>query len=83
LVGLLDWKLDVQAAIDLPNVGSTNGPTFIERGSAWEDLGDALSARGHVLSFRPMTSGVHAIERIANGWRGGADPRREGQAAGQ
>ncbi len=82
LVGLLDWKLDVQAAIDLPNVGSTNGPTFIERGSAWEDLGDALSARGHVLSFRPMTSGVHAIERIANGWRGGADPRREGQAAG-
>src|SRR5258706_16480618 len=30
LVGVLDWGLDPQAAIDLPNVGSRNGPTELE-----------------------------------------------------
>ena len=75
---MLDWKLDLQAAVDLPNFGSTNGPTFLERGSAYENLAEALEARGHVLNLARMTSGVHAIRRTPQGWRGGADPRREG-----
>jgi gamma-glutamyltranspeptidase/glutathione hydrolase len=29
-----------------------------------------------------MNSGVHAIQRTRDGWRGGADPRREGAAKG-
>ena len=82
LVGTLDWGLDIQSAIALPNFGSTNGPTFIERGSAYEALGEALAARGHVLRFAVLTSGLHGIERGARGWRGGADPRREGVARG-
>ena len=32
LVGVLDWNLDVQQAISLPNFGSRNGPTELERG---------------------------------------------------
>ncbi len=32
LVGLLDWNLDPQAAINLPNFGSRNGPTELEPG---------------------------------------------------
>ncbi len=82
LVATLDWGMDIQAAISLPNFGSTNGPTFLERGTAYEELGDALAERGHVLNFTPLTSGLHGIERIPGGWRGGADPRREGIAAG-
>jgi gamma-glutamyltranspeptidase / glutathione hydrolase len=82
IVGVLDWKLDLQAAVALPNFGSTNGPTFIERGSAYENLAEALEARGHVLNLARMTSGVHAIERTPQGWRGAADPRREGVARG-
>jgi gamma-glutamyltranspeptidase/glutathione hydrolase len=82
LVATLDWGMDIQAAISLPNFGSTNGPTFLERGTAYEDLGDALAERGHVLNYAPLTSGLHGIERIPGGWRGGADPRREGIAAG-
>jgi len=81
-VAVRDWGLDVQRAIDLPNFGSTGGPTFIERGSAYEGLGDALGARGHVLNFPRTTSGLHAIERFRGGWRSGADPRREGAARG-
>jgi len=82
IVGVLDWGLDLQAAVDLPNFGSTNGPTFIERGSAYENLAEALEARGHVLNLARMTSGVHAIRRTPQGWRGAADPRREGAARG-
>jgi gamma-glutamyltranspeptidase/glutathione hydrolase len=82
LVATLDWGMDIQAAISLPNFGSTNGPTFLERGTGYEDLGDALAERGHVLNYTPLTSGLHGIERIPGGWRGGADPRREGAAAG-
>jgi gamma-glutamyltranspeptidase/glutathione hydrolase len=82
LVATLDWGMDIQAAISSPNFGSTNGPTFLERRTAIEELGDALAERGHVLNFTPLTSGLHGIERVSGGWRGGADPRREGVAAG-
>jgi len=82
LVATLDWGLDIQTAISLPNFRRTNGPTFLERGTAYEELGDALAERGHVLNYTPLTSGLHGIERVPGGWRGGADPRREGVAAG-
>jgi len=82
IVGVLDWGLDLQSAVALPNFGSTNGPTFVERGSAYENLAEALEARGHVLNLARMTSGVHAIRRTPGGWRGAADPRREGVARG-
>jgi gamma-glutamyltranspeptidase/glutathione hydrolase len=83
LVGVLDWKLDVQAAIDLPNFGSRNGPTQIERGSRYEALAPQLTERGHDIRLSEMESGLHGIERVPGGWRGGADPRREGVALGR
>ena len=82
LVATLDWGMDMQQAISAPNFGSTNGPTFLERGTDYEALGDALAERGHVLNFARLTSGLHGIERVPGGWRGGADPRRAGIAAG-
>jgi gamma-glutamyltranspeptidase/glutathione hydrolase len=82
LVARLDWKLDLQAALDAPNFGSRNGPTEIERGTSYEALIPRLRALGHEVVLRDMTSGLHAIERVAGGWRGAADSRREGVAAG-
>ena len=82
LVGILDWGLDAQAAAALPNFGSRNGPTEIERGSVYEALVPELRARGHEVSIVNLTSGLHVIERIPGGWRGGADPRREGVVRG-
>ena len=83
LVGILDWKLDVQSAIDLPNFGSRNGPTEIEKGTELESVQAALKAMGHDVRAIDMTSGLQAIRRArGGGWEGGADPRREGVARG-
>ncbi|MEW5879136.1 MAG: gamma-glutamyltransferase family protein [Pseudomonadota bacterium] len=87
LVGLLDWQLDVQQAIALPNFGSRNGPTEVEEGRVSARLIEGLKARGHDVRAIPMTSGVQAIVRARlpderSGWSGGADPRREGVALG-
>jgi len=83
LVGTLDWGLDVQSAIALPNFGSRNGPTQLEQGTRYAALGSDLKILNHLVEIVPLTSGVHAIERVARGWRGGADPRREGIVKGR
>ena len=82
LVAMLDWKLDVQSALAVPNFGSRNGPTLIEKGSSYVPLRGELERRNHEVELAPLTSGLHGIERVPGGWRGGADPRREGTVAG-
>jgi gamma-glutamyltranspeptidase / glutathione hydrolase len=82
LVGTLEWGLDAQRAIDLPNFGSFNGPTVLERGRFPAATLEALRARGHTVNEIDMTSGLQAIQRTAGGWHGGADPRREGVVMG-
>jgi len=83
LVGMLDWRVDVQSAVDLPNFGSRNGPTLVEQGSRYESLAPSLEARGHQVERIPLQSGLHGIERVPGGWRGGADPRRDGAVRGE
>jgi gamma-glutamyltranspeptidase / glutathione hydrolase len=89
LIGMIDWKLDPQAAINLPNFGSRNGPTELEKGTSLEALKPSLEARGHSVSIGDFTSGLQALQRTYDakgkpiGWRGGADPRREGIVIGE
>ena len=87
LIGMLDWGLDVQQAIALPNFGSRNGPTELERERASAELIAGLEARGHEVRVMPQTSGVQSIQRIRREgrdvWFGGADPRREGTVRGE
>jgi gamma-glutamyltranspeptidase/glutathione hydrolase len=83
LIGVLDWGLDPQAAIDLPNVGSRNGPTELEAGTEAASLQPKLEALGHATRVMPQTSGLQAIVRTKSGWIGGADPRREGTVRGR
>jgi gamma-glutamyltranspeptidase / glutathione hydrolase len=82
LVGLIDWKLDPQVAVDLPNFGSRNGPTELELGTEAEGWKGALEAKGHATKFIEMTSGIQAIIATPDGFIGGADSRREGVAIG-
>lgn len=82
LVGLLDWRLDPQQAVDLANFGSRNGPTEVERGTEAERWTATLQARGHEVRAIDMTSGIQAIIVSPIGYLGGADTRREGVAIG-
>jgi len=87
LVAMLDWNLDPQAAISLPNFGSRNGATELEQGLFSPALKQALKDKGHALSEIDMTSGIQAIVRTRDAQgkvslNGGADPRREGEALG-
>jgi gamma-glutamyltranspeptidase/glutathione hydrolase len=82
ILGTLGWGLNAQQAANLPNFGSVNGPTLLEQGRFPAQTIDALKARGHDVREQEMPSGVQALQRTANGWFGGADPRRDGWVAG-
>ena len=82
LVGVLDWGLTPQQAIDLPNVVARGDITRIEAPRADPALVPALRAMGHqIKETKGESSGLHTIIRLADGTLvGGADPRREGAA---
>jgi len=82
LLGVLDWNLDPQAAVDLPNVGSRNGPTGLEKNTTAVALEPKLRALGHETRLVNDTSGLSVIMRRNGGWIAGSDPRREGTAMG-
>ena len=82
LYGTLNWGLNAQQAIDLPNFGSLGGPTVLEEKRFSAATVEALKAREHAVTEVPLTSGLQAIERRASGYFGGADPRREGIVLG-
>lgn len=86
LIGTLDWGLNMQQAISLPNFGSRNGATELERGRSSPALAEGLKAKGHDVRLIEQASGLHGIMRVrgpdGDVWFGGADPRREGIAKG-
>lgn len=83
LVGVLDLKLDVQAAIALPNLANRNGVTELEKGSPAENLAAKLKSLGHEIQIVDLNSGLHGIARDDGKLVGGADPRREGVVLGR
>ena len=82
LYGTLNWGLNAQQAISLPNFGSVNGPTLLEEKRFPAATVEALKAQGHEVREMNMTSGLQAIQKTPTGWFGGADPRREGVVMG-
>lgn len=82
LVGLIDFDLDMQTAIALPNITNMNGATAIEAELASEAWRSALQTREHMVEVRSLNSGLHGISVTPAGLQGGADPRREGVASG-
>jgi len=83
ILGIYDFDLNAQEAIDLPNFANYNGPTTLEQNRFPQLVIDALVERGHMVRQRPLTSGLQAIQRTEFGFFGGADPRREGVVMGE
>lgn len=83
VMGVLDWNLDLQQAVRLPNMGSRNAQTELEKNSVLEKYIPDLKARGHNVKLLDLNSGTHGIWVDANGLWSGIDTRREGVALGK
>ncbi|MBX3478523.1 MAG: gamma-glutamyltransferase family protein [Brevundimonas sp.] len=81
VIGVIDWGLSMQAAINLPNLVAKGDGFGADTAMFSPELRAALAERGIVL--RPNTSensGLHGGIWRDGGWDGGADSRREGAA---
>ena len=82
LVGIIDWKLDIQQAIDLPNFGAqTTATTTLEKGTALAGLEGALAGRGHTIAIADINSGLQGI--VFNGTRANGQPGPLARATGK
>ena len=80
IVGVLDWDMSAQEAVDFPNI-IARGPQVrveinVEHGQA---VADDLSSRGYDVQERDgENSGLHVIVVRPDGLEGAADKRRRG-----
>lgn len=84
IIAVLDWGMELQDAVNMPNISNRNGVTEIEATSGdkaayWKT---SLEAIGHKVKMRSLNSGIHAIMKHDSILTGAADPRREGYAIG-
>ena len=84
VTNIVDYGMDVQAAIDAPRAFFEGDETVVERGVPVPTV-DGLKARGHETALRPLPLGGGQAIRID--WRrgvliGGSEPRKDGCALG-
>ena len=83
LVGVLDWKLSVQEAFNLPNLIARGDSIASEPNRYAPGVVEALAAKGVVFKGSGGEgSGLHGVMVTPQGLQGGADDRREGVAKG-
>ena len=87
LVSLIDHELGVQDAIEQPRWFHESGRALRLESRYPESTRRALQSKGHEIALLPewaeVTGGAQAIAiDESGGFAGGADPRREGYAAG-
>jgi gamma-glutamyltranspeptidase/glutathione hydrolase len=82
IIGVTDWKLDIQQAIALPNMTNRFGSYDLEAGTAAVEMAKDLEALGFKTAIKEQNSGLHGVAIRPGSLEGGADPRREGAAAG-
>ena len=81
LVGVLDWGMTVQEAVDYPNVIARGEKVGVEntRGELGAEVSKVLTDYGYkVQEGQGEGSGLHAIVVKGDELEGAADPRREG-----
>lgn len=84
IVGLLDWGLPIGEAVAMPNLIASGDTYDAEVAKLPPAVVSGLAEKNvHLIQgFGAEGSGAQGIQRTKAGWRGGADPRREGAAVG-
>lgn len=84
LVGVIDWGLTAQAAIDLPVIFAPGDTVWVEQGTTLEAMIPALRALGHAdVRARPPGFKANAVELVDGAYAGAADSRSEGMAVSE
>lgn len=80
ILGIYDWQLSAQEAVDFPNIVARGESVGIEvSADGGQALADELTARGYsVQPGRGENSGLHVIVVRPDGMDGAADSRRHG-----
>ncbi|WP_318510893.1 gamma-glutamyltransferase [Photobacterium leiognathi] len=79
LVAYLDWGMDLQQAINLPNMNNRFGTFELEQNTAATAWAPKLEKLGYKTQIKDLNSGIHAISIAPELLTGAADPRREGK----
>ncbi|MCP4071338.1 MAG: gamma-glutamyltransferase [Hyphomicrobiales bacterium] len=82
IIALIDWKMNIQEAIELPHLVNRFGTYDLEKDTSAEKLEPELQALGYKTKIRNLNSGLHGIVITSEELQGGADPRREGVVFG-
>ena len=82
IIGVLDWGLPVEEAIALPQLIAIGDRFAVEKGTMLETMIPAFTAMGHKPVATALPLKLNGVQRVAGGWRGGADARGEGRPAG-
>ena len=81
LIGVIEFGLPLQQAIDLPNMYFGGGGLEVEQNSMLSAMADGLGKFGQKVRPVDLGSKVNGAQRIGNSWTGAADPRSEGTSA--
>jgi gamma-glutamyltranspeptidase/glutathione hydrolase len=82
LIATLDWSLDIQEAVSLPNFIALNDFIELEKDKNITSLKKPLQKLGHQVKITNITSAIQAIKIADKKLYGAADPRRKGVAIG-
>jgi gamma-glutamyltranspeptidase/glutathione hydrolase len=63
LVAYIDWQMNIQEAISLPNYRSRNRETEMEQDGNWSSMMKDLKDRGHIIRYFDSPSGLQGITR--------------------
>ncbi|WP_318517711.1 gamma-glutamyltransferase [Photobacterium leiognathi] len=79
LIAYLDWGMDLQQAINLPNMNNRFGSFELEQDTAATEWAPKLEKLGYKTQIKDLNSGIQAISIAPELLTGAADPRREGK----
>ncbi len=63
LVAVMDWNMNIQDAISLPNFGSRNKETELEQMGSWDSVVGSLKEKSHMIKYFDAPSGLHGVIR--------------------
>lgn len=78
IIGLLDWEMSPQEAINVPHYMRKKEQTELEKDTELEKIKEILINKGHEVSIKRKRSGLHVAKKVDGGYIGGADIRGEG-----